>query len=118
MNAARSSAQSTSTNPGAPSACPAGTAGSPGLAGPEPDTAAGAGAVPAASAVPGAGASAAAAYGRAGAGPAAGADAGAAGPAGACGAAKAPYGLSSYPHPRLMPDFWEFPTVSMGLGPL
>ena len=26
--------------------------------------------------------------------------------------------LSSYPHPRLMPDFWEFPTVSMGLGPL
>ena len=26
-------------------------------------------------------------------------------------------GLSSYPHPRLMPDFWEFPTVSMGLGP-
>jgi pyruvate dehydrogenase E1 component len=31
---------------------------------------------------------------------------------------KAPYGLSSYPHPRSMPDFWEFPTVSMGLGPL
>jgi pyruvate dehydrogenase E1 component len=31
---------------------------------------------------------------------------------------KAPHGLSSYPHPRLMPDFWEFPTVSMGLGPL
>ncbi|MCF3963456.1 pyruvate dehydrogenase (acetyl-transferring), homodimeric type [Streptomyces fuscigenes] len=31
---------------------------------------------------------------------------------------KAPDGLSSYPHPRLMPDFWEFPTVSMGLGPL
>ncbi|MFE2376190.1 pyruvate dehydrogenase (acetyl-transferring), homodimeric type [Streptomyces sp. NPDC059398] len=31
---------------------------------------------------------------------------------------KAPYGLPSYPHPRLMPDFWEFPTVSMGLGPL
>jgi pyruvate dehydrogenase E1 component len=30
----------------------------------------------------------------------------------------APYGLSSYPHPRLMPDFWEFPTVSMGLGPI
>nr|WP_211298842.1 pyruvate dehydrogenase (acetyl-transferring), homodimeric type [Kineococcus rhizosphaerae] len=30
---------------------------------------------------------------------------------------KAPNGLSSYPHPRLMPDFWEFPTVSMGLGP-
>jgi len=27
-------------------------------------------------------------------------------------------GLSSYPHPRLMPDFWEFPTVSMGLSPL
>ena len=27
-------------------------------------------------------------------------------------------GLSSYPHPRLMPDFWEFPTVSMGLAPL
>ena len=27
-------------------------------------------------------------------------------------------GLSSYPHPRLMPDFWSFPTVSMGLGPL
>jgi pyruvate dehydrogenase E1 component len=27
-------------------------------------------------------------------------------------------GLSSYPHPWLMPDFWEFPTVSMGLGPL
>ena len=27
-------------------------------------------------------------------------------------------GLSSYPHPRRMPDFWEFPTVSMGLGPL
>ncbi|MFO7244034.1 MAG: pyruvate dehydrogenase (acetyl-transferring), homodimeric type [Actinomycetes bacterium] len=26
-------------------------------------------------------------------------------------------GLSSYPHPRLMPDLWEFPTVSMGLGP-
>ncbi|WP_432051296.1 pyruvate dehydrogenase (acetyl-transferring), homodimeric type [Streptomyces xiamenensis] len=31
---------------------------------------------------------------------------------------KAPYGLSSYPHPRMMPDFWEFPTVSMGLGPI
>ncbi|MBX6390213.1 MAG: pyruvate dehydrogenase (acetyl-transferring), homodimeric type [Frankia sp.] len=29
-----------------------------------------------------------------------------------------PGGLSSYPHPRLMPDFWEFPTVSMGLGPI
>ncbi|MFC7535697.1 pyruvate dehydrogenase (acetyl-transferring), homodimeric type, partial [Actinoplanes sp. GCM10030250] len=27
-------------------------------------------------------------------------------------------GLPSYPHPRLMPNFWEFPTVSMGLGPL
>lgn len=27
-------------------------------------------------------------------------------------------GLSSYPHPKLMPDFWQFPTVSMGLGPL
>jgi pyruvate dehydrogenase E1 component len=27
-------------------------------------------------------------------------------------------GLPSYPHPRIMPDFWEFPTVSMGLGPL
>jgi pyruvate dehydrogenase E1 component len=31
---------------------------------------------------------------------------------------RAPYGLSSYPHPRLMPDFWEFPTVSMGLSPI
>ncbi|CAM5462826.1 Pyruvate dehydrogenase E1 component OS=Streptomyces fumanus OX=67302 GN=GCM10018772_01760 PE=4 SV=1 [Streptomyces fumanus] len=31
---------------------------------------------------------------------------------------KAPYALSSYPHPRSMPDFWEFPTVSMGLGPI
>ncbi|WP_326690603.1 MULTISPECIES: pyruvate dehydrogenase (acetyl-transferring), homodimeric type [unclassified Streptomyces] len=31
---------------------------------------------------------------------------------------KAPNGLPSYPHPRLMPDFWEFPTVSMGLGPI
>ncbi len=30
----------------------------------------------------------------------------------------APHGLPSYPHPRLMPDFWEFPTVSMGLGPI
>jgi pyruvate dehydrogenase E1 component len=29
-----------------------------------------------------------------------------------------PNGLSSYPHPWLMPDFWQFPTVSMGLGPL
>ena len=27
-------------------------------------------------------------------------------------------GLSSYPHPYLMPDFWQFPTVSMGLGPV
>ncbi len=31
---------------------------------------------------------------------------------------KAPHGLSSYPHPRLMPDFWQFPTVSMGIGPM
>ena len=31
---------------------------------------------------------------------------------------RAPHGLSSYPHPRLMPKFWEFPTVSMGLGPI
>ncbi len=31
---------------------------------------------------------------------------------------RAPFGLSSYPHPRLMPDFWEYPTVSMGLGPI
>src|SRR5664280_1547165 len=29
-----------------------------------------------------------------------------------------PVSLPSYPHPRLMPDFWEFPTVSMGLGPI
>jgi pyruvate dehydrogenase E1 component len=29
-----------------------------------------------------------------------------------------PGGLSSYPHPWLMPDFWEYPTVSMGLGPI
>ncbi|MGA7282170.1 MAG: pyruvate dehydrogenase (acetyl-transferring), homodimeric type, partial [Acidimicrobiia bacterium] len=28
------------------------------------------------------------------------------------------HGLSSYPHPRLMPDYWEFPTVSMGIGPI
>ncbi|MGH9006443.1 MAG: pyruvate dehydrogenase (acetyl-transferring), homodimeric type [Acidimicrobiales bacterium] len=28
------------------------------------------------------------------------------------------HGLPSYPHPRLLPDFWEFPTVSMGLGPI
>ena len=34
------------------------------------------------------------------------------------GAADGTGGLSSYPHPRLMPDFWEFPTVSMGIGPL
>ncbi|WBU38459.1 pyruvate dehydrogenase (acetyl-transferring), homodimeric type [Homoserinibacter sp. YIM 151385] len=31
---------------------------------------------------------------------------------------RAPHALSSYPHPRLMPGFWEFPTVSMGLGPI
>ncbi|WP_422757052.1 pyruvate dehydrogenase (acetyl-transferring), homodimeric type [Paenarthrobacter sp. C1] len=31
---------------------------------------------------------------------------------------KAGHALSSYPHPRLMPDFWEFPTVSMGIGPM
>jgi pyruvate dehydrogenase E1 component len=30
----------------------------------------------------------------------------------------APNGLPSYPHPRLMPEFWQFPTVSMGLGPI
>ncbi|HSP76679.1 MAG TPA: pyruvate dehydrogenase (acetyl-transferring), homodimeric type [Cryobacterium sp.] len=30
----------------------------------------------------------------------------------------APNGVSSYPHPRLMPEFWQFPTVSMGLGPI
>ena len=29
-----------------------------------------------------------------------------------------PGGLSSYPHPWLMPKFWQFPTVSMGLGPM
>jgi len=29
-----------------------------------------------------------------------------------------PFGLPSYPHPRLMSDFWEFPTVSMGIGPM
>ncbi|XRY30542.1 MAG: pyruvate dehydrogenase (acetyl-transferring), homodimeric type [Buchnera aphidicola (Tetraneura akinire)] len=28
------------------------------------------------------------------------------------------FGLSSYPHPKLMPKFWQFPTVSMGLGPI
>ncbi len=27
-------------------------------------------------------------------------------------------GISSYPHPWLMPDYWQFPTVSMGLGPI
>jgi pyruvate dehydrogenase E1 component len=31
---------------------------------------------------------------------------------------KAPHGLPSYPHPRLMSDFWQFPTVSMGIGPM
>ena len=31
---------------------------------------------------------------------------------------KAPHGLPSYPHPRLMPGFWQFPTVSMGIGPM
>ena len=31
---------------------------------------------------------------------------------------QAPNGIPSYPHPRLMPEFWEFPTVSMGLGPI
>ncbi len=30
---------------------------------------------------------------------------------------QAPHGIPSYPHPRSLPDFWEFPTVSMGLGP-
>lgn len=30
----------------------------------------------------------------------------------------APNGIPSYPHPRLMPDYWQFPTVSMGLGPI
>jgi len=30
----------------------------------------------------------------------------------------APHGLPSYPHPRMMEDFWQFPTVSMGLGPI
>ncbi|MBW1640359.1 pyruvate dehydrogenase (acetyl-transferring), homodimeric type [Microbacterium resistens] len=33
-------------------------------------------------------------------------------------ASAAPYGLPSYPHPRLMPEYWQFPTVSMGLGPI
>lgn len=31
---------------------------------------------------------------------------------------QAPNGIPSYPHPRLMPDYWQFPTVSMGLGPI
>ncbi|HSN54564.1 MAG TPA: pyruvate dehydrogenase (acetyl-transferring), homodimeric type [Candidatus Sulfomarinibacteraceae bacterium] len=31
---------------------------------------------------------------------------------------RSPGGLASYPHPRLMPDFWQFATVSMGLGPI
>ena len=31
---------------------------------------------------------------------------------------RAPHGLPSYPHPRLLPDFWQFPTVSMGIGPM
>ncbi|MBN9185757.1 MAG: pyruvate dehydrogenase (acetyl-transferring), homodimeric type, partial [Microbacterium sp.] len=31
---------------------------------------------------------------------------------------QAPNGIPSYPHPRLMPEFWQFPTVSMGLGPI
>ena len=31
---------------------------------------------------------------------------------------RAPFGLPSYPHPRLLPEFWQFPTVSMGLGPI
>ena len=31
---------------------------------------------------------------------------------------RAGHALSSYPHPRLMPEFWQFPTVSMGLGPI
>ncbi|WP_257477443.1 pyruvate dehydrogenase (acetyl-transferring), homodimeric type [Acidipropionibacterium jensenii] len=30
----------------------------------------------------------------------------------------APHGLPSYPHPRMLPKFWQFPTVSMGLGPM
>lgn len=30
----------------------------------------------------------------------------------------APVGIPSYPHPRMMPDFWQYPTVSMGLGPI
>ena len=31
---------------------------------------------------------------------------------------RAPHALPSYPHPRLRPDFWQFPTVSMGIGPM
>ncbi len=31
---------------------------------------------------------------------------------------RAPYGIPSYPHPRQMSDYWQFPTVSMGLGPI
>jgi pyruvate dehydrogenase E1 component len=31
---------------------------------------------------------------------------------------KAPHAVPSYPHPRLMPNFWQFPTVSMGIGPM
>ena len=31
---------------------------------------------------------------------------------------RAPHALPSYPHPRLQPDFWQFPTVSMGIGPM
>ncbi len=31
---------------------------------------------------------------------------------------QSPNGMPSYPHPRLMPEFWQFPTVSMGLGPI
>ncbi len=31
---------------------------------------------------------------------------------------RAPYGIPSYPHPRQMQDYWQFPTVSMGLGPI
>jgi pyruvate dehydrogenase E1 component len=31
---------------------------------------------------------------------------------------RAPHGIPSYPHPRLMSEFWQFPTVSMGLGPI
>ncbi len=31
---------------------------------------------------------------------------------------RAPFAIPSYPHPRLMPEYWQFPTVSMGLGPI